>query len=140
MYMAGRLRTASSPSRTLMSLAVYVSALMPLLAPPPGPGPARSRHAPTTMPSLAPPRHLRVEPPHLSVELLQRQPTTAQKLEAHARQLLVPGLERRVQGRRRQPSLEQMVSPFHHSSVSPMGREVRGKKLGGEAVQQAAPR
>src|SRR2546430_11395555 len=33
MYIAGRLRTASSPSRTLISLAVYVSALMRQRAP-----------------------------------------------------------------------------------------------------------
>ena len=38
MYMAGRLRTASSPSSTLMSLAVYVSALMP-----PSTSPSRTR-------------------------------------------------------------------------------------------------
>ena len=88
-------------------------------------------------PELARARHLRIEPPHLIVELGQREPATAQELEPHARQLLVPGRRAPRRARAAPGRLEQMVPPLHHAPVAPVRRQVRGKELGGEAVQEA---
>src|SRR4030095_4206570 len=88
---------------------------------------------------LAGASHLRIEPPHLIVELIQREPTTAEKLETYAGQLLVPGRKRLVEGGWREPTLEEMVSALHHAPVAPVRGEMCGKELSGEAVREAAP-